>query len=89
MSTVVYWFSGSGNSFHVAKALQEGMEDVELVPVAEAVNADVQLSPKMGLVFPVYVWGPEKAVQYGGKTLEQVRYHHRETSLKELLLRED
>ena len=58
MSTVIYWFSGSGNSLHVALALQERMEDVELVPVAEAINGNVQLSPKMGLVFPVYAWGP-------------------------------
>ena len=58
MSTVIYWFSGSGNSYHVAKTLQEGLEDVEIVPVAQAVKGDIQLSSKTGLVFPVYAWGP-------------------------------
>jgi len=29
MRTVIYWFSGTGNSFYLAKSLQEGLEDAE------------------------------------------------------------
>jgi Pyruvate/2-oxoacid:ferredoxin oxidoreductase delta subunit len=58
MNTVIYWFSGSGNSLHVAKALQDGIEDVELVSVAEAIKSELKPSSRIGLVFPVYAWGP-------------------------------
>ena len=58
MKTVIYWFSGTGNSFHVAKALQEGLDDVELIPVVKALDDDIELAERVGLVFPVYAWGP-------------------------------
>lgn len=62
MRTVIYWFSGTGNSFHVAKALQEGLDDVELIPVVQALDGDIEPSQRTGLVFPVYAWGPPAIV---------------------------
>lgn len=58
MGTRIYWFSGSGNSLHVAKRLKEGIEGAELVPVSQAVGKVTELPERMGLVFPVYAWGP-------------------------------
>ncbi len=57
MKTVIYYFSGTGNSLAVAKRLAENLEDVvELLPIAGcekeqrvAIDADM-----LGLVFPVY-----------------------------------
>jgi len=62
MKTVIYWFSGTGNSYHVARVLKEGLDDVHLVPVAEALTGDIEPSQRMGLVFPVYAWGPPAIV---------------------------
>ncbi|MCD4776117.1 MAG: EFR1 family ferrodoxin [Candidatus Aegiribacteria sp.] len=62
MKTVIYWFSGTGNSLHVAKALQEGLDDVKLIPIAQALDGDLESSKRVGLVFPVYAWGPPAIV---------------------------
>jgi ferredoxin len=62
MRTVIYWFSGTGNSYHVARALKEGLDDVQLVPMAEALHGDREPSQRIGLVFPVYAWGPPAIV---------------------------
>ncbi len=62
MKTVIYWFSGTGNSFHVARAIQEGLDDVELISVAQALDGDIEPSQRTGLVFPVYAWGPPAIV---------------------------
>ncbi len=62
MRTVIYWFSGTGNSFHVASALQGGLDDVELISVVQALDGDMEPSQRIGLVFPVYAWGPPAIV---------------------------
>lgn len=62
MSTKIFWFSGSGNSLHVAKKIAEGLGDCELVPVARSMDGIEILPERMGLVFPVYAWGPPKIV---------------------------
>ncbi len=62
MKTVIYWFSGTGNSFHLAKAMQEGLDDVEMIPVVKALDDDIEPSKRIGLVFPVYAWGPPAIV---------------------------
>lgn len=58
MSTKVFWFSGTGNSLHAAKRIAEGLGDAELVPVAGSVGCVDALPERLGLVFPVYAWGP-------------------------------
>lgn len=62
MRTEIYWFSGSGNSLHLAKRIQEGIEGARLIPVAEAVGKVEELPRRLGLVFPVYAWGPPALV---------------------------
>ncbi len=58
MKTTIYWFSGTGNSFHLARSLQEGLGDTELIPIAQSLMGEIELSERVGLVFPVYAWGP-------------------------------
>ncbi|MHC4251173.1 MAG: EFR1 family ferrodoxin, partial [Planctomycetota bacterium] len=63
MSSTIYYFSGTGNSLRVARDIAERLDDAELVPLARA--SDEQLSPAsdaVGIVFPVYAWGPPRAV---------------------------
>lgn len=60
MNEKIFWFSGTGSSYWVAKKIHEAQEDSELIPIhsydtQESVNADV-----IGVVFPVYAWGPPK-----------------------------
>ena len=63
MATTIYWFSGTGNSLRVAKALQDGLDDATLVPIARAVHEEAPSTDHLALVFPVYAWGPPKLVE--------------------------
>ncbi|MBI9020297.1 MAG: EFR1 family ferrodoxin [Verrucomicrobia bacterium] len=62
MSAKIYWFSGSGNSLAVARMLAEKLPDAELIPVAEAVNNQPEAADVIGIVCPVYAWGPPALV---------------------------
>lgn len=62
MNTKIYWFSGTGNSLAVAKGIAEKMPDAELIPIAEAVNRPQVAADVIGIVCPVYAWGPPALV---------------------------
>lgn len=57
MKTLIYWFSGTGNSLAVAKAIVAGVPDAELVPVAGASGDEGASAEAVGIVFPVYCFG--------------------------------
>jgi ferredoxin len=58
MKTVIYYFSGTGNSLKVAKEIAAGLGDAEMVPLREAVRKDAAVdADRIGFVFPVYMWG--------------------------------
>ena len=61
MKTVIYWFSGTGNSLAVAKELAKSC-DAELIPMAKALRHSPPPAERIGLVFPVYGWGPPALV---------------------------
>ncbi len=56
MSTEIYYFSGTGNSLHVAKELQKRIPDTKLIPVVSLLDDDIiQTSGEsIGFVFPVH-----------------------------------
>ncbi len=56
---MIYYFSGTGNSLHVARHLADALGE-QLSPMAfpSATNDDV-----IGLVFPVYAWGVPNVVE--------------------------
>lgn len=62
MKTVLYWFSGTGNSLAVAKAIQRSMDDCELIPASRAVLNPPPAAERIGLVFPVYGGGPPRMI---------------------------
>jgi Pyruvate/2-oxoacid:ferredoxin oxidoreductase delta subunit len=62
MKTIIYWFSGTGNSLAAAKALAEQCGDAELVPMAKALENPPPAVERIGLVFPVYSFGPPAVV---------------------------
>ncbi|MDD3345786.1 MAG: EFR1 family ferrodoxin [Candidatus Omnitrophica bacterium] len=58
MSTAIYYFSATGNSLVVAKDVAWGLEGVSLIPVSRAIDeGGVEQYDKVGLVFPVYMFG--------------------------------
>jgi len=60
----IYFFSGTGNSIAIAKAISEQLGDTELIPMAtaSAEQLDVSKSERVGMVFPVYGWGMPRLV---------------------------
>lgn len=58
MKTVLCYFSGTGNSLSIAREIAAGLGDAELVHVAAALRGDMLAgAERIGLVFPVYMWG--------------------------------
>jgi len=53
----IYYFSGTGNSLHVAKELQKRIPEANLIPIVSLLNKDVIETGRetIGFVFPVYV----------------------------------
>ena len=58
MSNVeIYYFSGTGNSLHVAKELQKRIPETDLIPIVSLLNKDVieTNGETIGFVFPIYL----------------------------------
>ena len=65
---MIFYFSGTGNSLHAAKAIACHTKE-ELVSISAAEYADkngheykLRDDEKIGFVFPVYAWGPPRIV---------------------------
>lgn len=60
MKTIVYYFSGTGNSLAVAKKICSSLPDCELVPIASLMESQGTVVPagqRVGIVCPVYFSG--------------------------------
>lgn len=65
MKTTIYYFSGTGNSLKVAKDLAEKLIEADIVPITKIINENVKVttsSDKIGIVYPVYIWGVPRIV---------------------------
>ena len=63
---MIFYFSGCGNSRHVAETLAAGLND-NLVFIPEAAREgryeySLAEGESLGFVFPIYAWGPPKLV---------------------------
>lgn len=66
MNTVLYYFSGTGNSLVIARDLAAALGNTTLIAIPDAlqtpaVGAD-DAPDAVGIVFPVYAWGPPRIV---------------------------
>ena len=61
METIIYYFSGTGNSLQVAKRLASSL-DARLVAMAGALDGELAPARRVGLVFPIYMYRPPKLV---------------------------
>ena len=57
MSTEIYYFSGTGNSLHVARELQQRIPDANLIPVVSLLDKEVieTRAETVGFVFPIHL----------------------------------
>lgn len=64
MSTEIYYFSGTGNSLHVAQELQARIPETHLIPIVSLLHRDtVKASAEtVGLVFPQYASSTPKLI---------------------------
>jgi len=53
----IYYFSGTGNSLHVAQEIQKRIPDTTLIPLLSLLNEEaIELkADRIGLVFPIYL----------------------------------
>ena len=65
MSTLIYCFSGSGNSWYVAKNLAEKLRDCRVVKIETTGGTCTVAEPSdsIGLVLPTYFGGPPAMVK--------------------------
>lgn len=56
MGTEIYYFSGTGNSLHVARELHKRIPGSDLIPILSLLNNDTIKTngDTIGFVFPVY-----------------------------------
>lgn len=56
MKTVIYYFTGTGNSLAIARYLAGEMENVEVLPMAKLLKMEniTTNADRIGMVFPVY-----------------------------------
>lgn len=57
MKTILFWFSGTGNSLAIARDLAAALGDTELIPMVQAGGGQIPAADKIGFVFPVYAFG--------------------------------
>ena len=58
MSTSLFYFTGTGNSLKVARDLANELRDAKIVDISKAINAEIdQSAEKIGIIFPVYIFG--------------------------------
>jgi len=57
MKTVIYYYSGTGNSLWSAKLLAKELENTEIIPIVNLKENFTIEADNVGLVFPVHSWG--------------------------------
>ena len=69
MKTKIFYFTGTGNSLSVARAIGNELEDAELISIPAVINDNIEAdTPVIGIVFPVYMWGiPNMVVDFAQK----------------------
>ncbi|SIR09457.1 hypothetical protein SAMN05920897_1385 [Alkalispirochaeta americana] len=59
----IFYFSGTGNSYLVAKKLGMKIENCELIKITYEIKREIYEDDIIGIVFPVYYFGLPKIVE--------------------------
>jgi ferredoxin len=71
MKTILYYFSGTGNSLQIAKDIATQIGDTQLVRIQKPFPGKPDAAvDRIGIVFPVYMWGLPLAVKEFVEQLE-------------------
>jgi ferredoxin len=58
MKNRVYFFTGTGNSLHLARAIEARLGDCDIIPIYKGADLTVPSGlDRIGFVFPTYYWG--------------------------------
>ena len=64
MSTSIYYFTGTGNSLHVARAVAEKLGDSKVISIARLKGDTIEdKSDTVGIIFPVFYGNPPNIVK--------------------------
>lgn len=64
MKTIIFYFSGTGNSLKVAQDIAAQLGDTDLIRIQKPFGRNPDVSAgRIGIVFPVYMWGIPLAVK--------------------------
>jgi len=63
MKTIIYYFSGTGNSLVVARDIAANIPDAKLIRIMPDIPTDFNEKTKIGIVFPVYSLGAPAIVK--------------------------
>lgn len=78
MKTIIYYFTGTGNSLAAAKKIAEIIKDCELVSVASLKDTPeiIPAAKRVGIIFPVYFAGlPVMVSEFAGRlNLQNAEY---------------
>ena len=71
MKTIIYYFTGTGNSLAAARKIAAALGDCELIPIASQKNIPGDIIPpadRVGIVAPVYDFGlPSIVAEFAGR----------------------
>lgn len=65
---MIFYFTGTGNSFYIAKNISENNNEIlisiseEMMKNKNEINYNLKENEIIGFVFPVYAWGPPRIV---------------------------
>lgn len=68
--TTIYWFSGTGNSFAVAREMARCLGEAKLVPMSALRDERVRVEGTVGIVCPVYFYGLPLLVREHARRLD-------------------
>jgi ferredoxin len=58
METIIYFYTGTGNSLWTAKNIARHLGNTELIPIASKKESIItSKAERVGLIFPVHMWG--------------------------------
>jgi ferredoxin len=62
MKTVLYSYSATGNSLTYARQIAQELGDTQVLPLAQFRKGTKPESERVGILFPIYAWGPPRTV---------------------------
>jgi ferredoxin/flavodoxin len=64
VKTILYYYTATGNSLAIARDIAAGLGGAEIAPMSAFRSAPFKPdAERLGLLFPVYAWGPPRTVR--------------------------